>query len=388
MIFPQTASFTYPDSFPLCTLGNTETGQVWQYTQHPVDPTVKWGIKDGQALIIQNTITNTLGAYVETFASDGTIEVDATNGGGIAFRYSDPLNGWIVLHVTGNYYLIKIIAGVGWSVAITPYVAGTKLQAVLSGSNIEIYRDATLLFSTVDSFNVTATNHGLGAYYFDTIVIRWDNFKFINTFSITTVMDRFNRADNPSLKTTDQGTPWVYDEGIWMIKDQQAQEWYWKDPVYKTFVTIDSGTNNIDETVTMAHVGTASGLCWRYKDPSKVWVVAYDSGTTQFVLVAVGDAVEYKGSYVITANDGDKIRVKVVDDQLDIYIYQTPLFAEVHMFSFVSTYLQTETKHGLYGGIDAVYYVTDARWDDYILDLSYPVITGIISYFLDRAIVE
>jgi hypothetical protein len=84
---------------------------------------------------------------------------------GIVFRRSDTNNFWIATQ-TGLY---KVVAGAAranpasGALTWTKFVAGERMRVFANGSSISVYRNGTLLGTATDSFNSTATQHGLGA---------------------------------------------------------------------------------------------------------------------------------------------------------------------------------------------------------------------------------
>lgn len=140
-------------------LGTAPTGQTWTSTA--------WNVVSSMA---QNTGTGT--AVLDAGVSDGTVSADLVTAGsdgtvGLVFRYTDANNYWGM--VTNNIF--KRVAGVvtnltTWTPSI---VAGYEARVVLFGNTITVYRKNLTsgteeqLFTVTDSFNATATSHGLRA---------------------------------------------------------------------------------------------------------------------------------------------------------------------------------------------------------------------------------
>lgn len=116
------------------------------------------------------------GAYRDLGHSDGKVTLTANSSyGGILFRYTDP-NNWWALNDTRVY---KCVGGV---LTITPAGPMTGGQTViLNGPNIGVYGDqGVLLTELTDSFNQTATKHGL---------FIWQSLTTLDNFAFTTGSD-------------------------------------------------------------------------------------------------------------------------------------------------------------------------------------------------------
>lgn len=105
-------------------------------------------------------------AYLE--ASSATGEVQVTCNGtltdhGPVGRLTDSSNYWYGSMRAGGCYLQKKVAGSYTSFG--PYTgasAGAVAKLVFSGSNVSLYLNGVLLTTQSDSFNSTATKHGIG----------------------------------------------------------------------------------------------------------------------------------------------------------------------------------------------------------------------------------
>lgn len=102
--------------------------------------------------------TSADGSVAATFRSVGTREI------GVIFRWSDANNFWLA---TKNE-LKKVVAGVkqdpasgvaSWSA----FLPDERLTVTLSGSSITVKRDGVTIATATDSFNSTATRHGVVA---------------------------------------------------------------------------------------------------------------------------------------------------------------------------------------------------------------------------------
>jgi hypothetical protein len=128
-------------------------------------------LSDGLATVpgVSNTWQS---AVLETTAADLTLAADwrAGTGGwpwcGLIVRYVDDNNRLMVVCDQNTLALWRRQAG-NWVVVQSvswPVTAGTThhLQATLAGSSIQVWADNELKLQVTESFNVTATRHGLG----------------------------------------------------------------------------------------------------------------------------------------------------------------------------------------------------------------------------------
>ena len=109
---------------------------------------------------------------------DFTRGTDATDHGGLCFRYSDTSN-YLYARVTGTAIEVrKVDAGADSLVASAAHTwnAGTQkfLQLVLHGGSIRVFVNDSEVIDTTSSFNSTATKHGL--FCDDEADHSWDNF--------------------------------------------------------------------------------------------------------------------------------------------------------------------------------------------------------------------
>jgi len=124
------------------TVGGFEGGSVW-----PANPSAR-----SLALVTGPANTN-LGI---TFRAPPL----AGNSHGLVFRYSDDTDYWRA----GSATLRKKVSGVWTTVATysTPCAPNDRLQVVLNGSSITVYRNGNnQVASVTDAFNDTATRHGI-----------------------------------------------------------------------------------------------------------------------------------------------------------------------------------------------------------------------------------
>jgi chitodextrinase len=171
-------SLTVSDSFnrvdSSTSLGVSDTGQTWTAL------TGTWGISSNQAYLAAGTGGI---AVIDSGKSDATIQVKnavitATNMR-FVFRLTDSNNYYIVQTDTGNVYkLYKNVAGtftsLGTSTGITP-ANGDVLKVVTNGSSITVYVNGSQIITATDTFNQTATKHGIAHNALNPIS-RWDDF--------------------------------------------------------------------------------------------------------------------------------------------------------------------------------------------------------------------
>lgn len=159
-----TDSFNRADS--TSTMGSTDTGQTWTYQSGT------WGITSNTAYPV--TASGQLTAVVESSVSDCTVQVTHSTAGsspGLCWRATDDNNYWLVAGLTAY----KRVAGGFTSMGSTGGIAdGDVLSVVLSGASHVIKKNgSTVLTISSDSFNQTATKHGLRAQVNNS---RFDNF--------------------------------------------------------------------------------------------------------------------------------------------------------------------------------------------------------------------
>jgi hypothetical protein len=150
-------------------LGSADTGQAWSLLAGT------FGITSNQASGtngVQSHATIDAGISDCTVAVDAVVFVPSIGETGMCFRATDTNNLWIT-NTTG---LFKRVAGSFTSMGSFAYVAGDRISAVLSGSSIVMKKNGVTILSVTDSFNSTATKHGLRVNSDGTSVSRWDNF--------------------------------------------------------------------------------------------------------------------------------------------------------------------------------------------------------------------
>lgn len=151
-----TVSASITDSFDRAdsttTMGTTDTGQTW------VPNTGTWGISSNRAYVVSGSQATTV---VESNLADCTIQVTAAvvGNGGLCWRSTNNSNHWLMAPTV----VFKKVAGgftqVGAS--FSGLTNGTVIKIILSGNDGYLYFDGVLKLSWSDSFNATATKHGL-----------------------------------------------------------------------------------------------------------------------------------------------------------------------------------------------------------------------------------
>lgn len=131
-----------------------------------------WVQQDGTWGIISNR------AYTSAAISNGVATVDLADadvdisltlatltgaGNGIAFRFSNTADFWFLRNLSGSTQLWKRAAGSSTQIGsnVTGGAAGDVMRVVCNGSSIECYRNGSLIMSTTDAHNASATLHGL-----------------------------------------------------------------------------------------------------------------------------------------------------------------------------------------------------------------------------------
>lgn len=161
-LFSITDSFNRADS--AVTLGNTDTGQPWTYQSGT------WGISSNTAYV---TSTGQHTAVVNAGVSDCTVQATMSSIGtspGLCWRATDDNNYFLFAGPT----CYKRVAGGFTSLGSTGgFSNGDVLSVVVSGTSHIIKKNGTTVLSFTESFNQTATKHGLRAQANDS---RFDNF--------------------------------------------------------------------------------------------------------------------------------------------------------------------------------------------------------------------
>jgi hypothetical protein len=202
-------TFTRSDSS--VTMGTAETGQVWAPNSGV------WGITRHLAYSLTGVQSTTV---VDTGYADCVIEVTLFISGdaGPCFRSTDDNNNWVwsdfdsklYKRVAGAYTLVGTGIGGGMD--------GGVIRVVLDGSTITVYRNGVLLVTASDSFNASATSHGLrdqsgGVARFDNfsvdpptgaVLITPDNQTYLRSLTDPSVSISLCHADTEFASTSDE----------------------------------------------------------------------------------------------------------------------------------------------------------------------------------------
>lgn len=168
-----TDTFTRADS--TTSLGTADTGQVWSALKGT------WGISSGKAyLVASDGGGEDELAVLDAALANGTISCDFTTwqtGQRIIFRATDYLNClFATFDAANNVACYKRVAGTFTSVGTGTFtsVSGMTASVVASGSSITVKGNGTTVISLTESFNASATKHGIGIP--DGFTARFDNF--------------------------------------------------------------------------------------------------------------------------------------------------------------------------------------------------------------------
>ena len=155
-------------------LGSADTGQTWAVLNGG-----PWGIVSKQAYQPGNVAGSV--AVVDATVSDGVVQVSLSTmgtGAGLVFRASDASNFWKLYASGSTYVLAKRVAGADTTVATISVApsSGDLLSVALSGPAITVAINGVQRAVASDSFNQTATKHGLHA---SDNVARFDDFSVL-----------------------------------------------------------------------------------------------------------------------------------------------------------------------------------------------------------------
>lgn len=169
--------YDYFDRDPtFTTLGTSDSGHTWTPRNSAV-----FGIGGSH-----NAYTPTPTSLANATIDHGTANVDlsvslatspAGNNLGLVLRYSNDSNWWRVVQDSSNIYLEKNVAGVISTVAFTSssFFAGNVIRVVASGSSWTVYVNGVSKLTATDSFNSTATHHGIHFQNTTTIITAYRN---------------------------------------------------------------------------------------------------------------------------------------------------------------------------------------------------------------------
>jgi hypothetical protein len=173
-----TDSFNRADS--AVSLGTADSGQTWTAL------TGTWGISSNKAYLVTHVNQDT--AYIDNALSDCAVQVTfnpvAANNSRLVFRLTDASNFHFVQSEGGSTYKHYKYESGGFtqlgSYATTP-ANGDVLKVVLNGSSIDTYLNGTVRISVSNSFNSTATKHGIGGANGTPTAERWEDFSAVAT---------------------------------------------------------------------------------------------------------------------------------------------------------------------------------------------------------------
>lgn len=152
-----TDTFTRGDG---ASLGTAESGQTWQTIAGTA-----FGITSNQASNSDTTNAVCVGG-IDAAIANGRVSCSVlrtTQVAGVAFRISDASNYWVVSMSGSNTTLVKTVAGSPTTVATSAitYGAATVVEVSMSGSAISVSFNGVVRLNANDSFNATATIHGI-----------------------------------------------------------------------------------------------------------------------------------------------------------------------------------------------------------------------------------
>jgi hypothetical protein len=118
----------------------------------------------------QNTLASgNAVAYIDSGKADCDVKLilpTTATAGYLCFRYTDINNFFVAGRSTnaGQWVIAKVVSGIPENlsvVAASAHTAGDVCKVVLDGTSIKFYVNDVLISSVTDSFNQTATKHGL-----------------------------------------------------------------------------------------------------------------------------------------------------------------------------------------------------------------------------------
>ena len=176
------------------TEGGTAGQQVWQYAQ-TASPLLPFGILNGRAVALANSAA---AAWVPTGSGPANLDIRVnrswgTSAAGIAtglvFRFQDS-NNFFYAYTNGISASTQTLTlGYVSSLGLATLVAGTAMPpdwttlrvVTLESGRIDVYADATLVYSTTTGWLANGKNAGL--WHFGSgqgLSNRWDNFTVLD----------------------------------------------------------------------------------------------------------------------------------------------------------------------------------------------------------------
>jgi Big-like domain-containing protein len=154
-------SFERTDS--ATSLGYADTGQAWSTLNGT------WGIDDGKAYLVASGGGVLNAAVVDAGIADCAIEstiIWTTDSlfWPVAFRCTDASNGFRVVNDNATLAIYRVQAGALTSIAfvVVAISSGDRIGIELSGNNITAKVNGVTVVTASDSFQATATKHGIG----------------------------------------------------------------------------------------------------------------------------------------------------------------------------------------------------------------------------------
>lgn len=165
--FPITAGFAGANGTALNGL-TTDTGnKVWTAAANFT--------LNGSSRLAHSTSSDDT-AYVDAGVSDCTVQATmfiVAGNPSLMFRYTDGNNFWVVIGAGTTLLLFKKVTGGFNQTDSGTFASGDILKVTLSGNVITVYRNGSLVITRPDSFNSTATKHGLRS---NGTNVTWDDF--------------------------------------------------------------------------------------------------------------------------------------------------------------------------------------------------------------------
>lgn len=218
--------------------------------------TIGWTVEGNKAAF--NGSSASQAAYIDFTKSDVIVEADYTISnsanvwGGLVFRYSDSNNYMYLLIAQKDSPIVdvlvrKVVSGSATDLGYTRIglTAGTThaLKVRLDGSSIKAYVDGTEYVNVTETFNQTATRHGLFQDSSGVSDPRWDNFQVSWIYSGNHMLDTVVYPNKYMEKnvTQNQTTLYYYFGGQMVaLKKGSTLEYLHADHLGSTSVTTDT----------------------------------------------------------------------------------------------------------------------------------------------------
>jgi hypothetical protein len=182
---PTSDNPTIPTDGTILTSDNfVGNGSLSSHTPQPTVSSANWQVEAGAFTLDpagKVSATNSGRAVIETGSADGVVQATltlCTNGAGVVLRSSDRLNFLRLTLSRSGWFLQRTANGVTATIAqgVASYAFDQKhdVRVSLAGSHIGIEIDRALVRSAEESFNQSATRHGLVCS--NTGYRAWENF--------------------------------------------------------------------------------------------------------------------------------------------------------------------------------------------------------------------